>query len=169
MMNTELMFSSKDQTWTTPDDLFYMLNLEFKFTLDPCCYPESAKCDYYFTPEVDGLKQSWAGHTVFMNPPYDNCYGWIEKAYMESTYNGATVACLIPARTDTKYWHDYCMKASEIRLFKGRIKFGVGVNSAPFPSALVIFRPGQNLPFLSTMPANIKLENPVWINPVVVV
>ena len=144
-MNTNLMFSSEDMTWSTPQEFFDKLNEEFNFTLDPCCVPSTAKCNIYFTPEVDGLKQSWEGHTVFMNPPYGREINkWLRKAYEESL-KGAIVVCLIPSRTDTKYWHDYCMKASEIRFIKGRLKFGNSVNSAPFPSAVVIFGKDEGL------------------------
>ena len=144
-MNTNLMFSSEDMTWSTPQEFFDKLNEEFNFTLDPCCVPSTAKCNIYFTPEVDGLKQSWEGHTVFMNPPYGREINkWLRKAYEESL-KGTIVVCLIPSRTDTKYWHDYCMKASEIRFIKGRLKFGNSVNSAPFPSADVIFGKDEGL------------------------
>lgn len=139
-MNLDLMFSSEDMTWATPQDFFDKLDKEFHFTLDPCCVTETAKCDTYFTPKEDGLKQSWQGHTVFMNPPYGRAIGdWLKKAYGESLQQSTKVVCLIPSRTDTKYWHDYCMKASEIRFVKGRLKFGGSKNSAPFPSAIVIF------------------------------
>lgn len=144
-MNTDVMFSSKDTTWTTPQDFFEKLNKEFNFTLDPCCVPNTAKCSTYFTPETDGLKQSWQGYTVFMNPPYGREIGkWLEKAYKESL-KGITVVCLIPSRTDTKYWHDFCMKAAEIRFVKGRLKFGDSNNSAPFPSAVVVFKQSEEL------------------------
>ena len=137
-MNKEVMFSSNDMTWETPQDLFNKLNEEFKFTLDVCALPETAKCKEYYTPEIDGLKQDWNG-VCWMNPPYGREIGmWLEKAYIESN-NGSTVVCLIPARTDTKYWHNFCMLASEIRLIKGRLKFGDSVNSAPFPSAIIVF------------------------------
>ena len=137
-MNTELMFSSKDMTWETPQDFFDRLNDEFHFTLDVCATHETAKCKYYYTPEQDGLKQQWSG-VCWMNPPYGREIGqWLEKAYKESL-NGNTIVCLIPSRTDTKYWHDYCMKASEIRFIKGRLKFGNATAPAPFPSAVVIF------------------------------
>ena len=143
-MNTELMFSSEDMTWATPQVFFDKLDKEFNFNLDPCCVPETAKCDTYFTPETDGLSQSWGGYTVFMNPPYGRVIGdWLKKAYEESKKPDTKVVCLIPSRTDTKYWHDYCMKASEIRLIKGRLKFGNSTNSAPFPSAIIIFD-GEN-------------------------
>lgn len=143
-MNLDLMFSSEDMTWTTPQDFFDKLDKEFHFSLDPCCVTETAKCNTYFTPKEDGLKQSWQGHTVFMNPPYGRAIGnWLKKAYEESLQQNTKVVCLIPSRTDTKYWHDYCMKASEIRFVKGRLKFGDSKNSAPFPSAIVIFN-GKN-------------------------
>lgn len=137
------MFSSNDLTWETPQWLFDKLDEEFHFTLDVCALPETAKCKNYFTPEIDGLKQEWSG-VCWMNPPYGREVGvWIEKAYKES-FKGVTVVCLIPSRTDTKYWHNYCMKSNEIRFIKGRLKFGDSKNSAPFPSAIVIFNGEQN-------------------------
>ena len=144
-MNTELMFSSKDQTWETPLELFNRLDKEFNFTLDPCCTEETAKCKKYYTPRENGLIQDWTNETVFMNPPYGReISDWLKKAYEESL-KGTLVVCLIPSRTDTKYWHDYCMKASEIRFIKGRLKFGNSKNSAPFPSAIVVFNNNKEL------------------------
>lgn len=144
-MNMNVMFSSDDMTWATPQSFFNQLNDEFHFTLDPCCGHNTAKCEKYYTKDMDGLSKSWENQIVFMNPPYGReIYEWIEKAYNESVYNNAIVVCLIPARTDTKYWHDFCMKASEIRFVKGRLKFGNSDNSAPFPSAVIIFRPNDN-------------------------
>ena len=131
------MFSSNTDLWETPQDFFMKLYDEFHFTLDVCAKPENTKCLSYFTPEIDGLKQKWTG-VCWMNPPYGRVIGeWVKKAY-ESSLNGATVVCLLPARTDTKWWHEYCMKG-EIRLVRGRLKFGKSKNSAPFPSAVVIF------------------------------
>lgn len=122
-MINKALFSSEDMTWETPLSLFDRLNKEFNFNLDVCALPETAKCDKYYTPNENALIQNWEG-TCWMNPPYGReIYEWIEKAYYEST-KGSTVVCLIPARTDTKYWHDFCMKASEIRFIKGRLKFG---------------------------------------------
>ncbi|WP_231258892.1 phage N-6-adenine-methyltransferase [Clostridium botulinum] len=142
-MNTEVMFSSDDMTWETPQDLFNKLDNEFHFTLDVCALPETAKCKNYYTPEIDGLKQEWKG-VCWMNPPYGRQIGiWLKKAYEESL-KGIKVVCLIPSRTDTKYWHDYCMKASEIRFIKGRLKFGKSTNSAPFPSAIIVFDNGND-------------------------
>ena len=133
-------FSSKSNEWTTPQYLFDDLNDEFKFTLDPCATDENAKCSKYFTIEDDGLSKDWSNDVVFMNPPYGReIKKWIMKAYEESL-NGATVVCLIPARTDTTYWHDFIFgKANDIRFLKGRLKFGNSKNSAPFPSAIVVY------------------------------
>jgi phage N-6-adenine-methyltransferase len=139
-MNTKLMFSSEDQCWETPMDIYQKLNDEFRFTLDPCSTMFTAKCRNFFTPEDDGLTQSWVGHIVFMNPPYSRELPiWLKKAYEESENNGAIVVCLIPSRSDNKAWHQYCMHASEIRFIKGRLKFGDATNAAPFPSAVIVF------------------------------
>ena len=136
-MNTAPHFSSKTPEWETPQDFFDKLNQEFNFELDVCATKQNAKCKKYFTSEQDGLKQQWTG-TCWMNPPYGRVLGlWMKKAY-ESSLEGALVVCLIPSRTDTRYWHDYAMKG-EIRFIRGRLKFG-GQNSAPFPSAVVIFK-----------------------------
>ncbi len=133
-------FSSKSADWETPQGFFDKLNKKYHFTLDPCATAQSAKCATYFTEKDDGLNQSWEGHTVFMNPPYGReIKNWIEKAYRESQKADTTVVCLIPSRTDTKYWHEYCMKAREIHFVKGRLKFGGSKNAAPFPSAVVVF------------------------------
>lgn len=131
------MMSSNTDMWATPQDFFNELNAEFNFQCDVCATNDNAKCDKYYSPEEDGLQQEWQG-VCWMNPPYGRQISpWVKKAY-ESSLNGATVVCLLPARTDTKWWHEYCMKG-EIRLVKGRLKFGDGKNSAPFPSAVVIF------------------------------
>jgi len=135
---SELMFSSESNTWETPIQFFNRLNLEFNFNLDVCSFPETAKCKNYFTPSDDGLSKDWGLNTCWMNPPYDQCALWMEKAYHEAI-KGATVVALIPSRTDTRYFDDYCMKASEIRFVKGRLKFGNSKNCAPFPSMIVIF------------------------------
>jgi len=137
MSVNRVMFSSKTDLWETPQHLFNELNTEFNFEIDVCALPENAKCKKYFTPEEDGLQQEWKG-TCWMNPPYGRQISkWVKKAY-ESSLKGATVVCLLPARTDTKWWHEYCMKG-EIRFIRGRLKFGDAKNSAPFPSAIVIF------------------------------
>ncbi len=138
-MNTAVMFSSATDEWATPQDFFDKLNQEFHFTLDPCATHESAKCARYFTEEDNGLAQDWAREVVFMNPPYGRVLGqWVKKAFEESI-KGATVVCLLPARTDTRWFHDYIYHRAEIRFVKGRLKFGDSKNSAPFPSMVVIF------------------------------
>jgi site-specific DNA-methyltransferase (adenine-specific) len=134
--------SSKSNEWATPQEWFDYLNLEFKFTLDPCCLPHSAKCKKFYTPIEDGLKQSWAEERVFMNPPYGReIPKWMEKAYEEARDNNALVVCLVPARVDTEWWHKFASKATDIRFPIGRLKFGGSKTSAPFPCAIVIFRP----------------------------
>lgn len=131
------LFTSKTDMWATPQEFYNLLNEEFHFELDVCAIAENAKCDKYYTPEIDGLKQEWKG-ICWMNPPYGrDIRDWMKKAYEESQ-KGTTIVCLVPARTDTRWWHDYCMKG-EIRFIKGRLKFGNSKNSAPFPSAVVIF------------------------------
>ena len=140
MINNGLM-TSNTELWETPKDFFDKINEEFGFTLDACAMSFNAKLPNYFTPEQDALKQSWNG-IVWMNPPYGRVIkDWMAKAVNEWR-NGATVVCLVPARTDTAWWHDYAM-LGEIRFLRGRLKFidenGNSQNSAPFPSALVIY------------------------------
>jgi site-specific DNA-methyltransferase (adenine-specific) len=140
------MASSEDMTWATPQEWFDYLNLEFKFTLDPCCVAATAKCDFFYTPETDGLNHSWAGRRVFMNPPYGEAiYHWMKKAYEECRNNGVLVVCFVPARVDTQWWHDFAAKASDIRFPIGRVKFAGADTSAPFPVAIVVFRPKVDL------------------------
>ena len=137
MINAGL-FSSKTPEWETPWDFFRELDREFHFTLDVCATEENRKCISYFDKGTDGLTQEWTG-VCWLNPPYGREIGkWIEKAY-RSSLKGATVVCLIPSRTDTRYWHDYVMKASEIRYVKGRLYFSEK-GPAPFPSAIAVFR-----------------------------
>ena len=140
-MNTAVMFSSETDLWATPQEFFDKLNSEFNFTLDPCATPENAKCKKYYTKVEDGLKQDWSGEIVFCNPPYGREIAkWVKKCYEESKKPGTTVVMLIPARTDTSYFHDYIYgKAREIRFIRGRLKFGDAKNSAPFPSMVVVF------------------------------
>jgi len=136
---TSGMLSSKTDLWSTPQDFFDALDAEFHFNTDVCATADNAKCKVFYSPEDDGLNIAWHG-TCFMNPPYGRTIGaWMEKAYVESRFYGHTVVCLVPARTDTAWWHDYAMKG-EIRFIRGRLKFGGSKNSAPFPSAVVIFR-----------------------------
>lgn len=138
-MNTDVMFSSATELWSTPQDFFDKLDAEFHFNLDVCALPENAKCERYYTPADDGLKQPWKG-TVWCNPPYGRQVGrWVEKAYL-SSIGGATIVMLLPARTDTAWFHDYIYGKAKIRFVRGRLKFGGSKNSAPFPSMVVIFR-----------------------------
>jgi phage N-6-adenine-methyltransferase len=131
------LFTSNTDLWATPQDFFNKLNKEFSFELDVCANSENAKCERFYTKEINGLMQEWKG-ICWMNPPYGRVIGeWVKKAY-ESSLEGTTVVCLLPARTDTKWWHEYCMEG-EIRFIKGRLKFGDSNNSAPFPSAIIIF------------------------------
>lgn len=130
-------FSSKTNEWATPQDFFDQLNQEFHFTLDPCATDNNHKCDKYFTVKDDGLTQSWDNEIVFCNPPYGReLKHWVKKA---SKAKGGKVVMLIPARTDTSYFHDYIYGKAEIRFIRGRLKFGDSKNSAPFPSMVVVF------------------------------
>lgn len=141
-MMTKGMYTSSSEEWGTPQTLFNRLNKEFNFTLDICASKENAKCPKYYTKEEDALKQEWGG-VIWMNPPYGRKIGnWVKKAKEAATQGKATVVCLLPARTDTAWWHDYAMKANEIRLIRGRLKFGDGKGSAPFPSTIVVFKKG---------------------------
>ncbi len=144
-------FRSGTCLWETPQAFFDELDTEFGFTLDVCALPENAKCPRYFTPAVDGLKQPWRG-VCWMNPPYGREIGkWVAKAY-ESAKEGATVVCLLPARTDTAWWHSYVLEAAEVRFVRGRLRFGDAENSAPFPSAVVVFRPWFSPTLLKAQP-----------------
>ena len=135
-MNNDLFFSSKSEEWATPQDFFEQIDKEFHFNLDVCATAENAKCDKYYTKEQDGLSQEWNG-IVWCNPPYGRSIGmWVKKAYESK----ATVVLLVPARTDTKWFHDYVRGKAEVRFVKGRLKFGGCKNSAPFPSMLVVYR-----------------------------
>lgn len=149
-MNTELMFSSKDMTWETPKEIFNELNKEFNFSLDPCCEINTAKCNKFYTSKENGLIQDWQGENVFVNPPYGReIVEWVKKSY-NTIYNqihNGLVVMLIPARTDTKWFHEYIYGKAEIRFLKGRIKFlqdGKQKDAAPFPSMIVIFKTNQH-------------------------
>lgn len=142
-MNTDVMFSSKTDLWETPQDFFDKLNKEFHFTLDVCAISENAKCAAYYAPETDGLSQPWVG-TVWCNPPYGReISNWVKKAYNENKKQNNCIVMLLPARTDTRWFHDYIYEKAEIRFVRGRLKFVGSKNSAPFPSMVVIFRPDR--------------------------
>lgn len=135
------MFSSSTDMWSTPQDFFDVLDAEFHFTLDPCATSENHKCVKYFTPQEDGLAQDWSGNVVFCNPPYGKEISkWVRKCYEESLKPSTKVVMLIPARTDTSYFHEYIYHKSELRFVRGRLKFGNSSNGAPFPSMVVVFR-----------------------------
>lgn len=136
----KVMFSSANEVWGTPQDFFDKLNEEFHFDLDPCALPENAKCELFFTPDDDGLIQDWQGHRVFCNPPYGRKLGtWVRKCYEEGQKPNTLVVMLIPARTDTKFFHEYIYHHAEIRFIRGRLKFGGCEDPAPFPSMVIIF------------------------------
>lgn len=156
-MNSALMFSKASDEWETPQTFFDALDAEFHFAVDAAASRANRKCVLYFGPDAgepytDALTQDWnVGYppwSVWLNPPYSRCLAFITKAAQEAR-KGCTVVCLIPSRTDTRMWHEHVWDASthacrpgvEIRFIKGRLKFGGGKNSAPFPSCVVIFRP----------------------------
>ena len=135
-MNTKVLFSSANDNWSTPIDVYNKLDEEFHFDFDPCPLNEE--------PDFDGLQIEWR-ESNFVNPPYSDIKNWCKKAY-EEFQKGRTVVMLIPSRTDTRYWHDYIMKATEIRFIKGRLKFGGSKTNAPFPSAIIVFAPLPEAP-----------------------
>jgi site-specific DNA-methyltransferase (adenine-specific) len=144
-MSTPALFryqGKRDQDWATPQEFFDVLDAEFCFTLDPCCTPQTAKCREYYTFADDGLSQPWAPHIAFCNPPYGReLPRWLEKAHQESLL-GATCVCLVPAYTDTAWWHDIAAQG-EIRLVRNRLYFERDGERrrSPFASAVIIFRP----------------------------
>ena len=127
MKGMKPLFSSITDNWKTPEMFYKALDAEFRFDFDPCP----------LKPTFDGLKISWGGCN-WINPPYSQIAQWMKKGW-EENQKGKTNVWLIPSRTDTRWWHEYCMKAKEIRFIKGRLKFGDATNSAPFPSCIVIF------------------------------
>ena len=132
------LFTSGRQDWGTPDDIFADLHAEFGFTVDVCAHKDNAKLPRYWSPSENALWQSWKGERCWMNPPYSEIGRWMSRAF-EAWEAGAFVVALVPSRTDTRWWHDYAMKATEIRFVKGRLRFGGSANGAPFPSAVLIF------------------------------
>ena len=135
MVNKALLTSLTDE-WETPQDLFDKLDSEFHFTLDVCANAQNHKCNQYYTKADDGLKMPWGG-VIWCNPPYGREVGkWVEKC---ANCDGMAVM-LLPARTDTRWFHEFIYNKAEVRFIKGRLKFGGSKNSAPFPSMVVIFR-----------------------------
>ena len=138
---TSGMLSSRTCEWSTPDGFYQDLNREFHFTLDPCSTHENAKCAYHFTKTDNGLHKNWGGQRVFCNPPYGRVIGdWVKKAYEEAQKPETIVVMLIPARTDTRWFHEYIYGKAEVRFIRGRLRFGGSNQNAPFPSMVVIFR-----------------------------
>lgn len=143
MKKNAALFTSKSAEWATPQELFDRLELEFRFNLDPCASHDNHKCKRYFTREDDGLAQPWYAGRVFMNPPYGREIGkWIDKAIIETSVDDGAlfVVALVPARTDTKWWFKAVKAGAGVVFLRGRLKFGGSKNSAPFPSALLLFR-----------------------------
>lgn len=142
-MITPGLFSSASNDWETPLDVFEALNTEFHFTLDPCATDENHKCRRYYTKEQNGLTKSWNGERVYCNPPYGReIAAWVKKSYEESRSPDTTVVMLVPARTDTRWFHDYIYGRAEVRFLRGRIRFlkqGKPMKAAPFPSMIVVF------------------------------
>lgn len=140
-MTSGLMGRSDTTTWETPQDLFDRLDREFHFDLDVCASDGCQRCESYFAPQTDGLRQSWAGHICFMNPPYGSeIKDWVKKAAAES--ERAVVVALLPGRTDTKWFQQYVLPyVSEIRLVAGRVRFRGAKSGAPFPSVIAVYGP----------------------------
>lgn len=146
-------FDSIKQDWNTPDDLFNRINEEFNFEYDLAASDSNAKCSKFFTQKEDGLKQKWDG-VCWLNPPYGDksskMVDWIKKAYNDTQQNpNLTVVMLIPARTNTKWFHQFCMKAAELRFICGRPKFGDSKHGLPQPLVLVVFKMSNNTKFSS--------------------
>jgi len=147
-MISEALFSSRSEEWETPPDLFRRLNDEFRFTLDVCATAENAKCSKFFTKKENGLLQSWRGERCWMNPPYGkSIHYWMRKAKWEYIRNGTLVVALVPARTDTAWFHDHVYGVAILRFIRGRIKFippdkkrASRLEPNPFPSLLAIYR-----------------------------
>lgn len=138
------LYSSRSEEWPTPQNFFDALQREFRFTLDPCATRTNAKCRKFFTKDHNGLQRDWGRHRVFCNPPYGRTMAlWARKCF-EASRCGALVVLLAHARTDTRWFHDWVYgKADDIRFVRGRLKFGDGRQSAPFPSLVAVFRPAH--------------------------
>ena len=138
----EVLFSKKSDEWATPQWLFDDLNKVHGFTLDPASTDENCKCPSHFTLEDDGLTKDWSGETVFINPPYSKCFDWVKKAHTEAQ-KGVKTVMLLPARVDSRWFYEFCFDpfvCKSITFIRGRLKFGGSKNSAPFPSAIIIFK-----------------------------
>lgn len=150
-MSGSVLFSSESTMWETPIRFFAELHREFGFTLDACATPENAKCPTFFTEKDDALARDWTGR-VWCNPPYGySIHKWVRKAFSEAQANAEIVVALLPAKTETRWWHDYVMHAIEIRLIRGRLRFSGSQINAPFSSAVVIFQRGMFHPKFTAM------------------
>lgn len=139
MAISDVLYSSRTEMWETPQAFFDELDEIFNFTEDACAIAENAKCARYITPEQDALKCLWGG-VVWCNPPYGkDIEKWMYQAWLSSENTAKTVVCLVHARTDTRWWHNWVTRATRVEFVKGRLKFGGSSNSAPFPSAIVVF------------------------------
>lgn len=148
-------FSRQSDEWQTPDGLFMALDAEFRFGLDVAATRQNAKVHPFFTKDDDALICDWRvgerGRVCWMNPPYSQCRAFIAKAAAEAA-RGCTVVALVPSRTDTRWWHEHVWDRErhaarpgvEVRFLKGRVTFSGASAGAPFPSAVVVFRPGAN-------------------------
>lgn len=141
MSNIKGCFSSNSDEWSTPLDLFFDLDKEFNFTLDPCCSEDNKLCFTHFTKDDDGLSLSWDGFCVFCNPPYSDISRWVQKCFREWMAHNITIVLLIPSRTDTVYFHEFIYPFCELRFIKGRLHFSNSKQSAPFPSMIAIYKP----------------------------
>lgn len=158
----EVMFSNKKNDWETPQDFFDMLDEYYSFTIDVAADKENTKCKRFYSEKDDGLSKSWDGERVFCNPPYSHTKLWIKKAHEEikDAKKPSIFVFLIPSRTDTKWWHNYIMsdECSKVYFVKGRLKFGGQKNSAPFPSAVVVFKTTDFITKEEKMAAQIDCE-----------
>ena len=155
----DVLFSHKSDSWSTPQWLFDKLNSRCNFTLDPASDDTNAKCQKHYTLNEDGLSQDWKGETVFVNPPYSKTYDWVKKAHTEAKDNGVTTVMLLPARVDSRWFHEFCLDpilVKSLTFIKGRLKFGSSKNSAPFPSIIVEFGSPNKTP---TQPEIISMKN----------
>lgn len=153
----QLFFSSKSNEWETPEGFYNKLDCKYHFTLDPASTIENAKCDKFFTFQDNALEKDWSNNIVFCNPPYGRGIKyWIKKCYEEGLKENTIVVALIPSRSDTKYFHEFCMKAKDIYFVKGRLKFknvfeDIDGSPAPFPSMVVVFDGVHDKPNFETM------------------
>lgn len=143
-MIAKALYARARTDWETPHKLFGALHQHYAFNLDVCALPSNTKLSRFFTPEQNGLTQSWSGQRCWLNPPYGRGVGaWVKKAAMS---DAQLVLALLPARTDTRWWHDFVQPyAARVTFLRGRLRFVGAASSAPFPSVLVLF---ENTPWV---------------------